>query len=76
MVDGVEGSGQVKQAERGDVSVVGSEQKAVIDLLMFAVLRRIDELGGRYDPSTVKRRDRERGEGVNKTQEAKFSVSG
>jgi len=32
MVDGVEGSGQVKQAERGNVPVVGSEQKVIIDL--------------------------------------------
>jgi len=31
MVDGVEGSGEVKQAERGNVPVVGSEQKVVID---------------------------------------------
>jgi len=32
MVDDVEGSGQVKKAERGNVPVVGSEQKVVIDL--------------------------------------------
>jgi len=30
MVDGVEGSGQVKQAECGNVPVVSSEQKVVI----------------------------------------------
>jgi len=30
MVDDVEGSGQVKQAERGNVPIVGSEQKVVI----------------------------------------------
>jgi len=32
MVDGVKGSGHVKQAKRGNVPVVGSEQKVVIDL--------------------------------------------
>jgi len=32
MVDSVEGSSQVKQAERGNVPVVSSEQKVVIDL--------------------------------------------
>jgi len=32
MVDGVEGSGQVKQAERGNVPVVSNEQEVVIDL--------------------------------------------
>jgi len=32
MVDGVECSGQVKQAERGNVPIVSSEQKVVIDL--------------------------------------------
>ena len=31
MVDGVEGSGQVKQAERGNAPIVSSEQKVVID---------------------------------------------
>jgi len=31
MVDGVEGSGQVKQAEHGNVPIVSSEQKVVID---------------------------------------------
>jgi len=29
MVNGVEGSGQVKQAERGNVPIVSSEQKVV-----------------------------------------------
>jgi len=32
IVDGVEGSGQVKQAERGNVPIVCCEQKVVIDL--------------------------------------------
>jgi len=32
MVDSVEGSSQVKQAERGNVPVVSSEQKVVVNL--------------------------------------------
>ena len=32
MVDGVEGSSQVKQAEHGNVSIVSSEQKVVVNL--------------------------------------------
>jgi len=32
MVDSVEGSSQVKQAERGNVPVVSSEQKVVVNV--------------------------------------------
>jgi len=32
MVDGIEGSSKVKQAERGNVPVVSSEQKIVVNL--------------------------------------------